>query len=83
MSYSKQLYPHQGTVLVRLLIRPKTAQGFISGEIVDRANATFVIDADTEEECKQQTKELFDELQDTYKQWLLKKNLSAEVAEQP
>jgi hypothetical protein len=80
--YSKQLYPHHGSILVRLLVRPKTAQGFVSGEIVDRDSSIFIIEADSEEECKQQTRELMGELKEAYSKWLAKKSLSVPVVEQ-
>jgi hypothetical protein len=83
MAYSTEKYPHHGSVLIRRIIRPKTPQGFISGEMVHSKSNTFVVEANSEEECTDLVEELYKEIQETYDKWLAKKNSNVQVVERP
>lgn len=83
MAYSKEKYPHHGSVLIRRIVRPKTPQGFISGEMVHNRNQTFVVEANSEQECTALIEDLYKTIEEAYQQWLVKKNSNVQVVEHP
>lgn len=75
------IFPHHANLTVKLTVQPKNPNGYLSGRIVHKKNKTFVVTANSEKQCIEESEGLLKALSETYEQWLDKKNLNAPIAE--